>query len=360
MPVGVVYMYTNRVNGKMYIGKTIHEVKRRQQHVQAAKHPGSRNEGQHFVRAIRKYGIDSFDYEILFRTKDLNDKDKLNRILTEREIYYIELYDSRNKGYNITKGGDGLVGYRLPESSIEKIREKNRGRVLSEEHKAAVSRASRKMWSSLEFRKKKSKMMSGKGNPMYGIRLSGERNHNYGKPMAEASKRKLSESKKGKSSYKRTDENREKIREALKGRPKSEEHRRKLSEAITGKVYESKRKPILQYTKDGVFVKEWSCIKEAEQELGIVHVSECARGYRNYAGDWMWRYKDGDVKESISKVLPRSFRRIAQIDKDGNVIQEFDNIREASRALGVRYTGITEVLSGRQKKTAGYRFKRIE
>lgn len=74
MAQGVVYMFTNKLNGKMYIGQTIHEDLRIKHHLYAASHPNTKNEGQPFVQALRKYGIDSFDYTRLFVTDDIDDK----------------------------------------------------------------------------------------------------------------------------------------------------------------------------------------------------------------------------------------------------------------------------------------------
>ena len=105
MAQGVVYMFTNKLNGKMYIGQTIHEDLRIKHHLYAASHPNTKNEGQPFVQALRKYGIDSFDYTRLFVTDDIDDKNELRRILEEKEQYYIKEYDSVNKGYNMTEGG---------------------------------------------------------------------------------------------------------------------------------------------------------------------------------------------------------------------------------------------------------------
>lgn len=51
--------------------------------------------------------------------------------------------------------------------------------------------------------------------------------------------------------------------------------------------------PILQFTKDGRFVKEWPSACEAERQLGICqsHICNCLKGYRKSAGGFVWRYK---------------------------------------------------------------------
>ena len=51
--------------------------------------------------------------------------------------------------------------------------------------------------------------------------------------------------------------------------------------------------PILQFTKDGEFVKEWPSAYEAERQLGIAHQSicKCLKGRYKSAGGFVWRYK---------------------------------------------------------------------
>ena len=49
-------------------------------------------------------------------------------------------------------------------------------------------------------------------------------------------------------------------------------------------------KPVLQYTLDGKFVREWESYRECKRN-GFNHVSECCRGKRKSCGGYIWRYK---------------------------------------------------------------------
>ena len=52
-------------------------------------------------------------------------------------------------------------------------------------------------------------------------------------------------------------------------------------------------KPVLQYTLDGEFVREWPSICECGRNgYSQVDVSECCRGKRKYHKDCIWRYKN--------------------------------------------------------------------
>ena len=52
-------------------------------------------------------------------------------------------------------------------------------------------------------------------------------------------------------------------------------------------------KVVLQYTKEGDFVQEWNCIRDAEKKYSIAHgkISAVCKGKRKSAGGYIWRYK---------------------------------------------------------------------
>ena len=53
-------------------------------------------------------------------------------------------------------------------------------------------------------------------------------------------------------------------------------------------------KPVLQFTKDGEFVKEWKSIRDAERNLGYFHnnISSCCTGRLKSAYNFIWEFKD--------------------------------------------------------------------
>lgn len=61
-----------------------------------------------------------------------------------------------------------------------------------------------------------------------------------------------------------------------------------------GKIVGKKRSiPIIQFTKDGTFVKEWPSAGEAGCQLGIfpTNICQCLKGRLKSAGGFVWRYK---------------------------------------------------------------------
>jgi group I intron endonuclease len=86
----IIYKITNKVNGNFYIGKTTKTADERfKRHFYNHK-----KQNTYLYKAMRKYGFDEFQIEILEETINLN----------EREIYWIK---KLSPVYNMTLGGDG-------------------------------------------------------------------------------------------------------------------------------------------------------------------------------------------------------------------------------------------------------------
>ena len=80
-----------------------------------------------FERAIKKYGWDNFNHDIIY-TAECETYDELHNALIELEKYFIAKYDSYYNGYNSTKGGQFMSEKLLSEETEQKrrnTREKN-------------------------------------------------------------------------------------------------------------------------------------------------------------------------------------------------------------------------------------------
>ena len=91
---GYVYKTTNLRNHKIYIG----------QHKGHIFDPYYYGSGSWFSRVLKKEGKENFKCEVL-------EECDTAELLNEREIYWIEFYQSRNPqiGYNLAKGGEQVV-----------------------------------------------------------------------------------------------------------------------------------------------------------------------------------------------------------------------------------------------------------
>ncbi len=96
----LIYKITNTVNNKSYIGQTIKTAEERWKEHKAhafGSHPNDQNKT--LYKAIRKYGVENFTFEVL------QDNIETFEQLDKAEIYWIDYYNSFVKGYNETFGG---------------------------------------------------------------------------------------------------------------------------------------------------------------------------------------------------------------------------------------------------------------
>lgn len=95
--MGFIYLITNDVNEKKYVGLTTLSVQNRWND-----HVGNMRAGVDYklYRAMRKYGIEHFTVKTIDEVQDFHD-------LCLREQYWIQQYDSLRNGYNCTIGGEG-------------------------------------------------------------------------------------------------------------------------------------------------------------------------------------------------------------------------------------------------------------
>lgn len=114
---GIIYKYKCLINGKVYIGQTINEHKRKWSHQHCCSEWRS-----HFYNAIKKYGYNNFTYEVLYEVIS-EIPGYVKQILDLEEKYFIFKYKSTNPkfGYNITAGGGGTLGLKCSESHRRKM-----------------------------------------------------------------------------------------------------------------------------------------------------------------------------------------------------------------------------------------------
>lgn len=159
-----IYLWTNLVNGKKYVGQTT--CFHRRMKTYRYTYPNA-----YMEHAVKKHGLDNFDITILERDVPL---DKLD----EREQYWLDYYQSydMDKGYNICKIASTTEGVTHTEEWCQKHSE-----WLKE--KWATDEDYRKFWHD---------KMSGENNYFYGKHFSGELNPMYGKHHSQTTKDKMS------------------------------------------------------------------------------------------------------------------------------------------------------------------------
>lgn len=91
-----VYKITNKINGKCYIGSSIRVEQRWKEHINCSKNKNNNKYNYPLYKAFRKYGLNSFTFEIL--KDDFNNYEEMINYEQDMIIYY----NSLNNGYNQT------------------------------------------------------------------------------------------------------------------------------------------------------------------------------------------------------------------------------------------------------------------
>lgn len=161
----IVYQHKNKINGKVYIGITSRSPQERWGH-----NGNNYKSSPYFYNAIKKYGWDNFEHNILYT--DLNKEQACQK---EQElIVYFKSMD-RNFGYNSTSGGEIFImnketkqkisdkligntngaGHPCSKEKRQKISQAQKGRTFTEEHKQKLSEAAKNRHTACSEQKRK-------------------------------------------------------------------------------------------------------------------------------------------------------------------------------------------------------------
>jgi group I intron endonuclease len=307
-----VYCIKNIITNKLYVGSSIDIENRIKQHKNMLK-----NNKHHSIKlqhSYAKHGENNFLFEIIEECDE--------NLLLEKEQDYINKLNSFNNGYNCSKHTQNPM----------------LGRKHSEETKLKISES-----------------QSGEKHHFYGQTLSVEHKEKLriaglGRIQTESTKQLISKNQKGK---KLKPEHIQKIIDYHTGKQLSENHKNKISESMKGEknhFYGQKH-------------SEETLKLISDKKTGQKHTEETKIKMINSAkikDKSFYKNENRNIKIS-NAMLGNSFnnKKIIQIDNDGNEIKIWDSLNECSKALNIHSSGISAVLSGKQKTTKGYRFKYI-
>jgi hypothetical protein len=235
----IVYITTNLINGKKYIGSD------------SKNNPNYLGSGVYLNKAIKKYGKENFKKEILAK---LDSKE----IMKEIEEYYIDYYNAYTSSlfYNATKYSSGLTSF--PKDKIINIINANKGNQYHKGYKQS------------DYQKQQTrKANKGKKQTYEHIlpRIIKNKKNKYalGNKFTEEQKQKISKAKTGHVCYENKERNK--------------------------KISEKNSKPILQYDKQGNFIKEWSSIKEVCLYFNITGIHRSLNDWNKNSKGFKFKYK---------------------------------------------------------------------
>ena len=277
--MGFIYKITNSINDKLYIGQTTGTIQHRwASHVWSA---NRKNKYSKIARAIKKYGKENFKISVIEEVPDY----KLN----EREMFWIDYYDTCNTGYNITVGGDG----RILVSDKNILNAWNKGLIIKDVadlvgiNRASVSDRLKALGiSEEEIQSRRYKKLSDvESDPVYQYDLDG----NF---VAEYKTKQELQDKFGK--------NVSVTKELISKHHSLHGYQWRKYKADRIEPYDPWMQPnvkeVNQYDLNLNFIKSYKSVAQAAKENNIDHscISAVAKGRRKTTHGYIWRYKYQD------------------------------------------------------------------
>lgn len=275
-----VYIIKNLINNKVYVGSASNFQRRFYLHKRELNN--NNHHSNHLQKSWNKYGSSNFEFIILENTECVKD------VLLQTEQKYIDLYKSSNRkyGYNINPNAESSLGVKRSDEYKRKSSESRKGKI------------------------------SGDKNPMFGKSVYSVWVEKYG--IEEADKMQKEANKKN------SDSN--------KGKGKGEKN------LIISALNKQKTRPVLQYDLNNTFIKEWNSITEAADYLKTTPKTIrkiCLSGDAK-KHNFIWKYKtENDKIKRNPNFYPKNSKKIIQINKNGEIINNFESLSEAESILNI-------------------------
>ena len=253
LKVSGIYAIINKLNNKVYVGKSI-DIKSRWSKHKADLSKGSKDANRHLKNAVNKYGIRNFYIEVLEEI----DKDEGDEMFKERELFWMDYLNSCNRenGYNLRR-----------DSSTKMI-------------------------------------VHDETRELHRISTLGTKNPNYGNKWSDEQKYRMSEIQKERYRLGEATVNYEACSKGRENKFKSWEENPELKQLMAKRVSDKKSKyDILKIDRDSLEIIEefdtFMNLKEKYPNVGKTVIFSVCNGHKKSYLGFLWRYRDKITKEII-------------------------------------------------------------
>lgn len=306
---GFIYLTTNKINGKRYIGQRYYDTKEKWK-----LYLGS---GKILKDAIKKYGRDNFTVEIL-------ENCKTKEILNDREKYWIKKYNAiiDDSFYNIAMGGDGgdvTAGYSEERRNELKALHSKR----SKEYVPSCENGFTAKLSKEQFNDILKMLLDG----YYDIEIGKKHNINHNT---------ISD---------------------IRNHKTWKDYTEGIDFPKQIKRYGTFVKRVIQYNLDGKIISSYDSARECERQIGIGYklISAVCNGSKTTAHGFVFRF-EGDSFDKYE--LDKHRVKIYKLSMDFDILDKFNSIKEAEKT--VENKRLDQVVNGNRKIACGFRWYREE
>lgn len=341
-----IYLITNKVNGKKYVGQSQDVLNRWKQHLRVAFNEKAHNHQFALYCALRKYGVTNFTFEII----ELCD----SSILNEREVYWVEHYHSYTHGYNCTRGGDGTI--KIDRKLVQKLWDDGFS-PKSIREKLGISQTA--IISAL------------KNCPTYTAYEAQSRSQQKCIDQYDLDGNYIQTFQSIDDAAKDIQCNRSCISRVLMGTKGKQSVKgfifRYHGDPPPEKYQNHQVKPVNQYDLSGKYITTFDSISAASRKLqiSISCIANCIEGYTHSSHGYMFRYR---INNDMSDIEPYKKKKtgggyntngkaVQQYTLDGVLIATFPSLSEVKRRLGLLPDEISLVCRGIKKTYRGFIWK---
>lgn len=114
---------------------------------------------------------------------------------------------------------------------------------------------------------------------------------------------------------------------------------------------------VVQYTMDGVYIATFSSVQDAADTIKIhpSNIRKNCNGMTKSCGGFKWKWKsENEDIEYYEKKERKKNRKVCQYDLKGNLIKEYNNVKQAAEENSVNKSGIYNCCCGKQKISGGF------
>lgn len=115
-------------------------------------------------------------------------------------------------------------------------------------------------------------------------------------------------------------------------------------------------KPIVQLDMNFNFIKRFNSVSEAARKLNYTGnvIGAACKGIQTKAYGYRWKFEED---ATVRKPYHKKSKCVCMLDKEGNLLNEFPSIKEASLKTGLKYPSISNCLHNKVNSLKGYIFK---
>jgi hypothetical protein len=308
-----IYLITNLINGKVYVGSSVDIRKRMNAHKSHLNN--NKHDNPYLQKSWNKYGSENFTFTVLEVFPDRQN-------LLNREQYWMDNYQSYNNeiGYNINPIAGSPEGRKLSDEEREKrsLSSTQKRRILQLDSKGKLI----KVWDSIadvskQFNINRGTLVSRIKNKTIFNNIYFIYEHEYSNNLSLL----------------------------------STEEKKRLTN----------NKPFLQFDLEGNLIKEWVSIAEMNREFtfSISTISVALKNKSKFQKKYYLIPKDEFTNELLVSVIGKKQKKhkgkkVNQYSKNGEFIQTWDAIKHASDVLYIDKKSIDYCCKGMYKQAGGF------